>query len=908
MALKNSKWYHGEISRNGGIFDIDQIQIETRAAVPTDSDLANGRIVYVTGTGLRAYIGGGWVTIGAAGGGAVTSFDQIYDTDKTMAVDETTFTLQGTAALGAGAVLTITNAGTGKDITAPGWSIISTGAVGILEIASGGTINASGGACTIGKTATATSFAGTVTIAEGFTLTAGALTHSVGATTLVDNSNIAASLTLTNATATTYAGIAKITAAAMTSGTALLVTLGGMTTGKGISVVAAATTEGYLLYLSATEATLTSGKYIYCYDGAAADFSVGIYGTTTIAGNAATDVLILSAGDMLVTAGKIVIAKAANSVALSVTNDTATTASVIVFAGAAVFTGTTTTSFMTITPSGMVAGTAVYLPVAAMTTGKALQIVGNVLTQGQLIAISSSSAVITTTGRLFSVTHSGATGTTAILSEFVSNASDETEVVKITCSAALALGVAFDVSAVAMTTGTGIKMADLDALTTGIGLHIASAATAITTTGRLAYINHTGVTGTTATLVEIASAAGDETVIFKVTASGALALGVAVAISGAAITTGKGIQMSDLNALTTGIGLHIASSATVMTGTGRLVYVNHTGATGTTAILNEFASAAGDETVIMKVTASAALALGVALQVSGAAITTGAGITANDLNALTTGIGLHIASSSAALTGAGRLVYVNHTGAATAATTAKIMEIASNATEDTEIFKVTASAALAAGLAVNISAVAMTTGTALAISDLNALTSGMGLYIASTATAITGAGRLIYSYHNGATGTSAILNEFKTVATDETVLFQLTASAALAAGMVENISAAAMTTGTALNFVSMDALTTGVGINLHSNSADVTARDLVHIHNDNAAAVGANPITVVQDGLVSTHFYRIMKMNSNTLWMGDGTTANAALAATTGDILINGGSNKPEYCTNGAGSLWTALV
>jgi len=53
MALKNAKNYQGYVARNGGVFDTDQIQIETRAAVPTDDNLANGRLVYITGTGLE---------------------------------------------------------------------------------------------------------------------------------------------------------------------------------------------------------------------------------------------------------------------------------------------------------------------------------------------------------------------------------------------------------------------------------------------------------------------------------------------------------------------------------------------------------------------------------------------------------------------------------------------------------------------------------------------------------------------------------------------------------------------------------------------------------------------------------------------------------------------------------------
>lgn len=123
----------------------------------------------------------------------------------------------------------------------------------------------------------------------------------------------------------------------------------------------------------------------------------------------------------------------------------------------------------------------------------------------------------------------------------------------------------------------------------------------------------------------------------------------AIDVVGVALTTGKGLDMSDLNALTSGIGVHVASSATAITGAGRLVYVNHTGATSTSGILSEFASAANDETVILKVTASAANALGTAFEVS-SATTTGNAIKVT-ANSLTSGKALSVTASSASTDG-----------------------------------------------------------------------------------------------------------------------------------------------------------------------------------------------------------------------------------------------------------------
>jgi len=69
---------------------------------------------------------------------------------------------------------------------------------------------------------------------------------------------------------------------------------------------------------------------------------------------------------------------------------------------------------------------------------------------------------------------------------------------------------------------------------------------------------------------------------------------------------------------------------------------------------------------------------------------------------------------------------------------------------------------------------------------------------------------------------------------------------------------------------------------------------------------GTEAALAITAAVQSTHFYKIATMNSVTLWMGDGNTANGALSGTAGDILFNGGSHKPEYCTGTTN--WTALV
>jgi hypothetical protein len=295
----------------------------------------------------------------------------------------------------------------------------------------------------------------------------------------------------------------------------------GTTEDEGAFVFSSDTlTTGDLIRLQLDESALAGGAFLKCVqtDAGAAVFTIGENGSTVISGEAAaTAALTLTAGDLVLTSGHIVqtagnltltlgnltltagnivqtlgnltltagnftmtvgdavlsdgslaITDADNAASFSVTNNTATTAPVIVLAGSGVRSGATTNAFMTITPSGMTTGTGIYIPMAALTEGKGIELITNALTTGQALLISSSNTTIATTGRLFSVVHSGNAGTSAVLSEFSSAAADETTIVKITASAALALGKALHISASAMTTGTAIYVNATEAtLTTG---------------------------------------------------------------------------------------------------------------------------------------------------------------------------------------------------------------------------------------------------------------------------------------------------------------------------------------------------------------------------------------------------------------------------------------------------------
>ena len=122
-----------------------------------------------------------------------------------------------------------------------------------------------------------------------FTVTAGDLVVSDGSLALTD-ADEAATLTVTNATATTFG-------AAADNGVVAFI-------GDGL-------TTGTLLHLSATEGTLAGGFYLKAWDETAdaTVFSVGEDGAVVIAGPGdGTDALTLTTGDLTISDGDLVVA------------------------------------------------------------------------------------------------------------------------------------------------------------------------------------------------------------------------------------------------------------------------------------------------------------------------------------------------------------------------------------------------------------------------------------------------------------------------------------------------------------------------------------------------------------------------------------------------------------------------
>jgi putative membrane protein len=502
----------------------------SKTSNPLSND-STGWGLYVNSSNQLVFWNKTSTTVLASGGaGSVPTWETLFGADNTFTVTpDATFTIAGNRATatdvltitniggGSGDCLQITNSGTGNDIS---------GTSGLFTVTKAGVI--SGRGLTFGAASTITSTAGDITWTLEDNDATALKIGSSGATSIMnfittDGSEAVVfgnNMTLTDGKFTGTSTSNTVPMFLLKNNT---VTTYGSDSSEdsGVFVLSSTSlTTGDLLRLQLDESSLVGGYFLKCteVDADAAVFTIGEKGATTIAGVASgTAALTLTAGDLVITSGtatltaggltltlgdltltagnivqtlgdltltagnftmttgdasiadgSLAIVDADQAASFSVTNNTATTAPVIVLAGSGVRSGATTNAFMTITPSGMTTGTGIYAPMAALTEGKGIELITNALTSGQALLVSSSATAIATTGRLLSVVHSGATGTSAVLSEFSSAANDETTILKITASAALAAGKALHISASAMTTGTAIYVNATEAtLTTG---------------------------------------------------------------------------------------------------------------------------------------------------------------------------------------------------------------------------------------------------------------------------------------------------------------------------------------------------------------------------------------------------------------------------------------------------------
>ena len=483
-----------------------------------------GLYVNAAGNMVYSYLGTGTVLGAAGSSGSTPSWNTIFGGTQTMSVQGTTFTIQDTtgttnnvlsiaASSTSGALIELTQSGSGNDITGTaGWSVSKAGAGTFLSIASA-TINGAGAGLTLGDSGanviTIGTGSNTVTLAKATTFSSTILGVSQS---LVSASNTVVPMLVTNNTLTTFgAGVAN----------------GGV-----LVVRSTSATTGTIIRAQGADGALTTGKYFEAWDTTDSDsvFSVGVSGATVIAGSAfATAALTLTAGDLIVTSGKLNVTTADNTTtSISFIDNTKAAHTLLAVAGSGTFTGTTTTSFATITPSGLTTGTALYIVAAAATSSVAVvDIATAALTSGSALRITGGTATFTTGGKLIELS-STASVAGNLLTATTTGAYTGTGMILVTAGAA--------------TTGVLVSIVSTTGLTTGSLLRATSStAGAIATNGAISF-SATGVYTSTsnAGFVNITANATTAGTVLAVNATGLVdGIGIFSPSAEAGLTTGK---------------------------------------------------------------------------------------------------------------------------------------------------------------------------------------------------------------------------------------------------------------------------------------------------------------------------------------------------------------------------------
>ena len=755
------------------------IQFDNVNTAPTTT--SGFMYLYVEGGILKFDDGSATYNLLTGAGGGISSWDGLYNADKTLTLDSTTLTFALTHATNNGLTITgsagsaghclqITNIGTGKDIngTSGLWSVtkaglatFTTGSIlgGTTLFGTGsaeGTISSNGAYDLVLETNSGTNsmtvtlvdaangdidvvmngtgkidMSGTTTHNTAFKVGAGDMELTLGNFAIISDWNTEATLSIQNDTATDIGSAAD---------------LGVM------HIASESLTTGVLLNLSVDETGMAGGYFFRCYsqDAGAAAFTIGELGATVIAGSAVgTSVLTLTAGDITVSDGNVAVTSTSTSDVFSITDNSLLANNALIVKGSGVFTGTGASSFVAITPTGASTGTGLYVALAAATT------------LSYAIDVTTS----TTTGTALRLTNTGVlTGVGAALSIIADSA---------TTAGASA--------------GEGVVNVSVDGLTTGAALNIESLSNELLTSGVLAHFDHSAV-GTTI----------------------AAKTGALVSITSSMTESGTSTQDFDMVSI---VRTSVHDTAGTLTTTGSLLYLENvateTGATLTDTVngLEVVMDAQGTGTGV-KVTHSATT--GKSLDII-ASTTTGtvALLTMNSLT--TTGVGLSLTNTGTGMTSGSVLRVASGTTGAVA-TNGIVSLFATGAFTST---------AVTDGF-VRVNANSTLSGTAVAING-NSFTTGVGLYVGDTGTGMT-SGSLIraVSGTTGAVATNGLLSVQATGAYTSTAnmgIFSVIADSTTA-GTVASLSATSMVGGTMLFMIATAATFTGKYIQCYDGAAD----------------------------------------------------------------------------------------
>ncbi len=815
--------------------------------------------LYINSSGNLVYSKLGSTTVlSGGGGGGVPTWEQIFAADTTFNVAGTTWTIDDSTAgsndvltitdsgAGSGDLIQITNTGTGKDIngTSSTWSVTKLGAGAFLSVASA-TINGAGSGITIGDSGsnvvTIGTNSNTITLAKATTFSS---TFAGVTGALVSTSNSVTTLMLTNNTATTMGAAASSL---------------GLIVARSTSI-----TTGTAIRAQLAEGTLTTGKYFEAWDsvGVAPVWSIGAAGAQTIGGAGGSTVFTITAGDLVMSDGSVAITDADNAATFSVTNNTATSNSVIVLAGSGVFTGTTTTSFMTLTPSGLTTGTALYVAAAAATTSVGvIDVAVAGLTSGSALRITSATNVLTTGGKLIEL-DGAATVAGNLLTATTTAAYTGTGMILVTAGAA--------------TTGVLVSVISTTGLTSGSLIRATSSTAGILATNGAISFTATGAFTST-------SAVNGGFVEIKANSTTA---GTITNIVGTALTTGIALQVSNgTSGMTSGSLVRVTASGTGTIATNGIVSITHGGifvSTANAGVLDvaatalvgagtvaHFSSTAASQTAanILNVTQSGATLTAYTGTIAGfvggfsGASSTGNVIQITAVND-TAGDALKIVSNAVTL-GSATLVNLSHTTSVLGAGSSMLRITSTGADTGTTtgvLLDLAATAATTAVLAL-ITSATLTSGKAF-LMNLNGLTTGAGMHIAHTTSVIASGGSLLrLSSTSVDTGTTTgTLLDLAGTATTGTLALITASAQTTGVALAINVTSAVATSASAI-VVTQSGVTTGYTGSIVSivgsqttgggNALGVTS---VHTSAGDAVKIVANAITAgTSTGLLVSH-------------------------------------------------------
>lgn len=858
MPTLNGRNYTGvpglNIRANNGT-----IRFETPTITPTVT--SGERLLYVNSSNELIFQNGtSSTTIGAAGTGTPT-WETLFAADATFTMTpNNTFTIAGNRATatdvvtitniagGSGSCLQITNSGSGNDVdgTSNTWGVTALGVATFtgLTLSGANTITSTAGDITWtleDNDATALSIGSSgdtdmlVFNTDNTTPTVifnDAMQVTDGNATFISTSNTATNILVTNNTLTTFGANANSAGAVCLRSTSL--------------------TTGSLLQLQLSDTANAGGFYLNCREsvGGTNDFTIGENGVVVALGTAGSNSFTLSNGDVLMSDGSLTITDADNAATLSVTNDNATTASVFVFAGSGAFTGTTTTSFMTLTPSGLTTGTALYIACGAATT----------LSHG--IDLTSSH----TTGKGMTITCSGIMTGVGMALEIVAD------------SATTAGNAA----------GEGVVTISADGLTTGTALNVESLSNELMTSGNLADFAHTAV-GTT-----VAAKTGS---VFRVTSS--------------MTESGTSTQDYDVMALTRTSIHNTAGTLTAQGSVLRLEVVStETAATLTDTVAGleiVLAALSGGDAInithsgtttgqALVVTASQTSVDGV-LNLTGNSVDSGRFIVA-DVNGLTTGIGLEVTHTTSVIT-TGSVCRITSTGVDTGTGQGTLLDLVSSGAQ--------------AATVVSLVADALTSGIGF-LASFDGLTTGEGVSLTHTTSVIADGGSLFRLSSTGIdTGgaTNGALLDMSSTAQAAGIVAKLTANGLTTGTALQVTSSGTITSaGEGLVNIVATGMTTGDALKIDLTEGTLTTGNYINCYDDTGAT---SVFRVAEDGIVTilgADGSASLTISNGDLVISDGAMASAVESVTcgVGAATFAVDSNVVRVTGDGGGNTITTIT